>query len=515
MGPETQGFVSPPRHHYWKITLVALAVTCAVAGGLYYLARLYVINEAERNIEAVLLAHKGMHRYIQEVMHPAFYKLKAEGMVAEKFYAPEILSSSFIVRNQHKAYNEERKAAGLEEVYYKMAAFNPRNPVNKADAMEEKLIRMFNENKELKNYREIVRIDGKDYLYVALPFLVNKPKCLKCHGDREDAPLGLQLLYPGQGGFNEKVGDIRAIESIRAPMEQQYFVIYILFASSFAGLLVLAGLLFFNTRLRDMVRVRTQALAQEVVERRRAEEEVRRANEELEDRVEERTAQIAAANKELDSFAYSVSHDLRAPLRGIDGFSLALLEDYGERLDETAKDYISRVRAGCLRMGDLIDDMLQLSRLSRGEIHRQEVDLSAMASEIAGELQRGAPQRRVVFEITPGITVAGDVILLRAVLDNLLGNAWKFTAKTEGARITFGRQEEGGKEVLFVRDNGAGFDMAYANKLFGAFQRLHSTQEFEGTGIGLATVQRIIHRHGGSIRAEGAVGRGATFYFSV
>ena len=494
---------------------MALGVTCAVAAGLYYLARLYVLNEAERNIQALLLVHRGMHRYIQEVMHPAFYKLKAEGLVAEKFYAPEILSSSFVVRNQHKAYNEERKAAGLEEVYYKMAALNPRNPVNKADALEEKLIRMFNEHKEIKDHREVIQINGKDYLYVALPFLVNQEKCLKCHGDREDAPIGLQQLYPGQGGFNEKIGDIRAIESIRAPMEQQYFLIYIIFVSSFAGLLVLAGLLFLNTRLRNMVRERTQDLEQEVVERRRAEEEVRRANEELEDKVEERTAQITAANKELDSFAYSVSHDLRAPLRGIDGFSMALLEDYGERLDDTAKDYISRVRAGCLRMGDLIDDMLQLSRLSRGEIHRQEVDLSAMADEIAEELKRTAPERRVVFEITTGITVAGDAILLRAVLDNLLGNAWKFTAKTEGARITFGRQEEGGKEVLFVRDNGAGFDMAYAGKLFAAFQRLHSPQEFEGTGIGLATVQRILHRHGGSIRAEGAVGQGATFYFSV
>ncbi|PKN45101.1 MAG: two-component sensor histidine kinase, partial [Deltaproteobacteria bacterium HGW-Deltaproteobacteria-16] len=200
---------------------------------------------------------------------------------------------------------------------------------------------------------------------------------------------------------------------------------------------------------------------------------------------------------------------------GIDGFSLALLEDYGEQLDETAKGYLGRVRAGCLRMGELIDDMLQLSRLSRGEIRRQEVDLSGMAGEIAEELRRGAPERRVAFEITPGIRVFGDAILLRAVLDNLLGNAWKFTAKIEEARITFGRKEEGGKDLFFVRDNGAGFDMAYADKLFGAFQRLHSLQEFAGTGIGLATVQRIIHRHGGTIRAEGEVGQGATFYFSV
>ena len=282
MGSESPGGASQSGRRYWKLLVVALGVTCAVGAGLYQLAYLYVLNEAERNIQAVLLAHKGIHRYIQEVMHPAFYKLKAEGMVAEKFYAPEILSSSFMVRNQHKAYNEERKAAGLGEVYYKMAAFNPRNPVNKADGLEEKLIRMFNENKEVKKYREVVRIDGKDYLYVALPFLVNQEKCLKCHGNREDAPLGLQALYPGLGGFNEKVGDIRAIESIRAPMEQQYYFLYILVASSFAGLLVLAGLLLFNTRLREMVRARTQALEQEVVERRRAEEEVRKANEALE-----------------------------------------------------------------------------------------------------------------------------------------------------------------------------------------------------------------------------------------
>lgn len=515
MGSGAPGSVSQSGHSYWKITVVALGVTCAVAAGLYYLARLYVLNEAERNIEAVLLSHRGMHRYIQEIMHPAFYKLKAEGYVAEEFYSPEILSSSFIVRNLHKLYNEERKAAGLEEVYYKMAALNPRNPVNKADALEEKLIRMFNEHKEIKDYRAVVSINGKDYLYVALPFLVNQQKCLKCHGKREDAPLGLQQRYPGQGGFGEKVGDIRAIESIRAPMEHQYSLLYIFVASSFAGLLAVTGLLLFNTRLRDMVRARTQALEQEVVERRRAEEEVRRANEVLEERVEERTAQIAAANKELDSFAYSVSHDLRAPLRGIDGFSQALLEDYGERLDDTAKDYLGRVRAGCLRMGDLIDDMLQLSRLSRREIHRQEVDLSGMAGEIAGELRKSAPDRAVAFELAPGVVASGDAVLLRAVLDNLLGNAWKFTGRTEGARIAFGTEERDGKKVIFVRDNGAGFDMAYVGKLFTAFQRLHSPQEFAGTGIGLATVQRIIHRHGGEIWAEGEVGQGATFYFTL
>lgn len=225
--------------------------------------------------------------------------------------------------------------------------------------------------------------------------------------------------------------------------------------------------------------------------------------------------ELNAINKELDAFAYSVSHDLRAPLRGIDGFSLALLEDYGEKLDENGQDYVQRIRKGCVRMGSLIDDMLQLSRLSRGEIKRAEVDLSNLAREVVSELQKGEPTRQVKIKIQPGLKADGDPALLRAVLDNLLGNAWKFTGKTSAAAITLGALNEEGRQLFFVRDNGVGFDMAYADKIFTAFQRLHRADEFEGTGIGMATVQRIIHRHGGTIRAEGAEGKGATFYFSL
>jgi two-component system sensor histidine kinase/response regulator len=218
---------------------------------------------------------------------------------------------------------------------------------------------------------------------------------------------------------------------------------------------------------------------------------------------------------DLEAFNYSVSHDLRAPLRPLDGFSQALIEDYGDRLDDQARDYLHRIRAAAQRMGQLIEDLLQLSRMGRLELNQQAVDLSALVTAIAAELREGDPERQVDWAIQPDVTVRGDARLLRIALENLMRNAWKFTNKQARARIEFGRRVDDTETVYFVRDDGVGFDLAYAGKLFQPFQRLHLTSEFEGTGIGLAIVNRILRRHHGRVWAESAPGQGATFCFTL
>ncbi len=236
----------------------------------------------------------------------------------------------------------------------------------------------------------------------------------------------------------------------------------------------------------------------------------------LEELVTERTLDLEAANRELESFCYSVSHDLRSPLRTIDGFSQILMEDYSTILDDVSKDYLQRVRSGAQRMGQLIDDLLKLSRVSSSGLKKETINLSQMAQEIADGLRQSNPERNATITIEPGLTCYGDKGLIHVVMDNLFSNAWKYTQyKQEQIHIEFGQQILDGTPVFYIKDNGAGFDMAYSNKLFGAFQRLHPAKDFEGSGIGLATVNRIIQRHGGRVWAEGEPDKGATFYFSL
>ena len=383
-------------------------------------------------------------------------------------------------------------------------------------------------------------------------------ECVECHNAHPDSPK--KDWKAGQvRGVLEIVYPMKAFESLTGvSLTNTYGLMGVLAALWMGGLgLVVSKLRRANDELEQRVQQRTvdlqaanQMLEAEVQERELAEQALREARDQLEIRVQERTAKLAdanadltrevvdrkraeegvrklnadllqqkaqleASNKELEAFSYSVSHDLRAPLRGIDGFSQAILEDYKEKIDEIGKGYLERVRSASQRMSKLIDAMLNLARLTRAELHAETVDMSTVAKAVIADLRKANPDRQVTCTIASGLSATADPQLLRVVLENLLSNAWKFTGPKADAQIELGMTQYKSQSAYFVRDNGAGFDMTYVHKLFGAFQRLHAFSEYPGVGIGLATVQRIIKRHGGQVWAEGIVDGGATFYFTL
>ncbi len=408
-----------------------------------------------------------------------------------------------------------------------------------------------------QSFYQVKKVDGRQSLRFATASRMQQ-ECVNCHNENVDSPK--RDWQAGQvGGIVEIVYPLNSLE-IMAGMGwvDSYGMMGVLVLLWLGGFgLVVLKLRGVSGELENQVRHRTAALNNsnrqleiEISERKLAEETIRQARDNLEKRVQERTgklaasnaelirevaerkraeddirslnaqlvqrsAQLEASNKELEAFSYSVSHDLRAPLRGIDGFSQAVLEDYDEKLDDAGRSYLNRVRAASQRMSQLIDAMLNLARLTRAEIHSQTFDMSAMVKSILEDLQKVEPDREVECVVAKNLLATADPQLIRAVLENLLGNAWKFTRQQPNPRIEFGHGQYKGQAAFFVKDNGAGFDMTYAHKLFGAFQRLHAYTEFPGVGVGLATVHRIIQRHGGQIWPEGVVDKGATFHFTL
>jgi len=390
-----------------------------------------------------------------------------------------LMNPAYMTRQVHELQEKRHGIKGH------VTSLNPIRPENAPDPWEAKALKAF--ERGATEVSSVEKIEGKEYMRMMRPLITEK-RCLQCHASQ---------------GYKE--GDIRGGISTSIPMDYFFALVHsqvLMFVLSrfFLWLFGIVGIVFGMQRLRRSERERNQA-----------EEEIKKLNENL----LRRTAELEALNKELEAFSYSVSHDLRAPLRSIDGFSQALLEDYAGKLDKGGKEYFQRVRGASQRMGQLIDDLLNLSRVTRRELRYNNVNLSEMAQAVSEELQMSQPERKVEFVIVPGLITNGDERLLRVLLENLLGNAFKFTEKVLHARIEFGSTQHEGKQTYYVRDNGAGFDMKYADKLFGAFQRLHSQSEFPGTGIGLAIIQRIINRHGGRIWAEGEVDKGATFYFTL
>ncbi len=615
MPDATINSTSSLRSGWWWIVAVSAACVAVVAGLLFYhLARSYALQQVEARIRDVMLESRSLHWYVQHGMHPALYEAQAAGLIPAEFYAPEILSSSYITRNVYEHYNELRREQGLPEVHYKLAAIDPRNDVNRADAFEESLIELFREDRQRREYRDIVERDGKSYLLYATPFLAVEERCLKCHGTPEGAPQQLRERYRWTGGFNRKVGDVFAAEVVYSPLEGEFAHTNVLLAIFLA--VVAVALIFFlgQGRLRRLVdrytavlrrseerfRILFEQAAESVVlvdpetlrivdfndlapkslgytreefrsmrvqdlEAAETSEEVachagricRQGEDAFETRIRAKNGEIRdflikirrvsfagkdylqsvwsdvtvlkrieadreklitkleAQNAELERFAYTVSHDLKTPLITIKGYLGLLQEDLLAENTESACDDMTRISNAADKMGQLLEELLELARIGRMVSPPEDVPLSDLAREAVELVDSPIRERGVEVSITPGLPIVrGDRSRLLEVLQNLIENAVKNMGDERHPKVEIGWRPSDDEAIVFVRDNGIGIASKFHEKIFGLFDKLDN--DTDGTGIGLALVRRIIDVHGGRVwvESEGS-GRGSTFCFTV
>lgn len=512
------------------VNMVAAAViTLTVAWAVYSAAQAYILDRAERNIENVLLSQRGLHHYIQRVMHPAFFKAIGNGYVSKEYYAPEMFSSTYIVRTMHGFYNEELEKHGRRKIIYRLAAENPRNPVNRANAHELELINFFNNHRKVTSHRDIIKIEGRKYLNYAIPFIENNTNCLRCHGKREDAPPGLQALYPGNGGFNEQTGRIRAIEAIYAPLHKEYETLYIACAVIVSALLTLFGLLLLSNRLRNKVEQKTRELQTELQIRRETEQELLTQAKLLEGEITERqkaqedlhrAKELAeAANRAKSLFLANMSHELRTPLNGVIGMS-QLLDT--TRVTEDQKEYLELLRLSANSLLRLINSILDITSIESDQLRicDQKYSLRGCIEEIMMMQQAHIAERGLSFELQMPDNLpdplTGDPGRIRQILSNLLSNAIKFTDQG-GITLTVCIKEQCGSRLLLdiaVSDTGIGIAPDKLGYIFDLFTQADEsfTRRHGGTGLGLALSRKLAELMGGSITVESQVNKGSTFH---
>jgi signal transduction histidine kinase/ActR/RegA family two-component response regulator len=512
--------------------VIAVLFVLAVTAGVYYVVQKRILDRAEQSVENLILSQRGLHHYIQRVMHPTFFEAIEHGDVSKTYYTPKIFSSTYIVRTMHGFYNEELVKHGQHEIYYKLAAKNPRNPVNKANQHELALLERFNKDRTLQSHREILTIDGKKYLYYAIPFLENSQACLRCHGKREDAPPGLLALYPGEGGFNEKLGEIRAIESIRAPLSGEYETIFIILAAVGSAALALLVLFWFNKRLRSEVETKTDSLQRELLARTAAENELRIQATLLEDEIAERqktqealhTAKEMAesANKAKSLFLANMSHELRTPLNGVVGMAqlLAMTE-----VNQEQKEYLEALQYSADNLLALISDILDITKIEaeQFQIYHAEYSLRSCFDEVVMMQQTAIHQKGLLLEQdipdTVPDTIVGDRLRVMQVLSNLLSNAVKFTEQG-GIKLSVTVKEQHGSTLLLdmaITDTGIGIAPEKIGYIFSAFTQADETftRRFGGAGLGLALSRKLAELMGGSITVESTPGKGSTFHLQL